>query len=260
MYPKFTTDTLEISYSTNDIVTYDGTTLTATSPGTTVVTVTCGSKSISFEVIVNAVSEEPVLSYIFDPSSVQENVVVNNQGTLGSDYDLTVNYALVNSSYSDIGITTTSALTIPTRQAGEPYVIVIDLYDASDRTQQKLIQLQSRIYFAENETSSNHPFISSTHANISTGGKWQMIYNGSPYETMADAPCRIALWRDNTGKSYIYSSKDSNEQTISKVNADAYIKDIVKLKLSSARITQLDIYYCNKTVDEVKALVDSYNN
>ena len=45
-----------------------------------------------------------------------------------------------------------------------------------------------------------------------------------------------------------------------KSTADSYIKDLVRISLSKARIEKLEIYYCDKTVDEVKALVDNYNN
>ena len=77
---------------------------------------------------------------------------------------------------------------------------------------------------------------------------------------MLDNPCRVALWRDNTGKSYIYSSKDSEEKIISKSSADTYIKNITKIRLEKARINKLDIYYSNKTVDEVKVLVNDYSS
>lgn len=259
VYPKFTTDDLQISYSNNGIVTYDGNTLTAIKAGTTTITVDCGAKTVSFEVTVNDLyGSNAILSYTFDNSTIANNLTVENKGSLGSEYNLIVN-CLKDYSGGNV-LTTPSALTIPTREAGETYLILIDLYDALDRTVQSAIQGTGRVYFTEVENSANQPNIISTHANISSGGNWQQAYNGSPYEKMLDNPCRVALWRDNTGKSYIYSSKDSEEKIISKSSADTYIKNITKIRLEKARINKLDIYYSNKTVDEVKVLVNDYSS
>lgn len=257
IYPKFTTDDLQISYSNNGVVTYDGTTLTAIKAGTTTITVNCGTKTVSFEVTVTDIyGSEPILSYTFNYSTEGNNITVENKGSLGSNYNLTVNC----SNYNGGGnvLTTSVPLTIPTRKAGETYLILVDLYDVLDRTLQITIQDTGMIFFTENEVSASQPCILSTFANVSSGGTWQLVYNGSPYETMVNNPCRVALWRDNTGQSYIYSSKDSKEKIISKDQADTYIKNISRVKLDKARVSKLDIYYCNKTVDEVKALVNSY--
>lgn len=258
VYPKFATDDLQISYSNNGIVTYDGNTLTAIKAGTTTVTVACGTKTVSFEVTVNDLyGSEAILSYAFNHSTEGNNITVENKGSLGSNYNLTVN--CLNYNEGGNALTTSAPLTIPTREAGETYLILIDLYDVLDRTNKTAIQDTGKILFTEDESSASQPCILSTFANISSGGDWQLVYNGSPYETMLNNPCRVALWRDNTGQSYIYSSKDSKEKIISKNSADTYIKNISKIKLDKARIDKLDVYYCNKTVDEVKEIVDNYN-
>lgn len=256
VYPKFATDDLQISYSNNGIVTYDGNTLTAIKAGTTTVSITCGTKTVSFEVTVNDIyGSDAILSYTFDNSTIADNLTVENKGSLGNQYNLTVNCK--NNRVDNI-ISTVEALIIPKRQSGQPYVIVIDLYDSNDKTSKNNVMNTNIIRFTEGTKVTDQPFIASTWANVSTGGDFTIAYYGAGNEYAFSCPARIAIWRDTTGKCYLYDSNGTYKE-VSKSSGNDYIKDLTKIALNQVRIDKLEIYYCNKTVEEVKALVNDYS-
>lgn len=258
IYPKFTTDDLQISYSNNGIVTYDGNTLTAIKAGTTKITVNCGTKTVSFEVTVNDLyGSNAILSYTFDNSTIANNLTVENKGSLGNKYNLIVN--CINKDGNNV-ISMPNQITIPTREIRQPFIIVADLLDVSDRTSQKATA-GGIIKFAKGDTTADQPIIRTTFANIETGGNFILASYGDLMNNLSlNSPCRVAIWCDSSGNYYSYSSDSKTLKEMPSNGSNFCSKALNRILITSIGIKKLDVYYCNKTVEEVKTLVNSYSN